>query len=112
MVRSGGRKLGQLVSLWRCCMTGPDEKKEGTGMDEETDWDRILEDLPDTPGWLRVDEREDAIGAIEHAADTQLLLQHPANTIRLEDEQKARVETAIDKLRSTLEPQPGGRGQR
>ncbi len=220
-------------------------------MDEETDWDRILEDLPDTPGWLRVDEREDAVGAIEHAADTavtvagkplnwkwviiathnalqgalvctlsgtagvgalskrsrkemlewfeasrsdpdapypkkeqlaapldlwrwaqdasrmgefggnplrptaeqdedvkrlndlrrglvhftpkgwsieeaglprmvlnaadivgQLLLQHPANTFRLEDEQKARVEAAIDKLRSTLEPQSGGRGQR
>lgn len=39
-------------------------------MDEDIDWDRILEDVPATPGWLRVDEREDAIGAIEHAADT------------------------------------------
>ncbi len=225
-------------------------KKAKLGMDEDIDWDRILEDVPATPGWLRVDEREDAIGAIEHAADTvvtvtrkplnwkwviiathnalqgalvctlsgtagvgalsdksmtmmlewfevtrarpktpkpkermalpmelyerakdeaymgefggsplrttaeqnadaerlnelrrafmhftpkgwsieeaglprmvlnatdiieQLLLQHPANTVRLDDDQKGRVKTAIDQLRSTLKQQVSGRAQR
>ena len=56
--------------MWRCCMTGPDAREEDVGMNDETDWDRILEDVPDTPGWLTVDEREDAIVAIEHAANT------------------------------------------
>ena len=45
-------------------------KKADLGMDEDIDWGRILEEGPATPGWLRVDEQEDAIGAIEHAADT------------------------------------------
>ena len=51
-------------------MISSNAKKVDLGMDEDIDWDRILEDVPSTPGWLRVDEREDAIGAIEHAADT------------------------------------------
>ena len=51
-------------------MISSNPKKADLGMDEDIDWDRILEDVPATPGWLRVDEREDAIGAIEHAADT------------------------------------------
>jgi hypothetical protein len=40
------------------------------------------------------------------------LLQHPVNAFRLDDDQKARVEGAIDRLRSTLEPQDSGRAQR
>ena len=42
----------------------------------------------------------------------QLLLQHPANTVRLDDDQKGRVKTAIDQLRSTLKQQVSGRAQR
>ncbi len=42
----------------------------------------------------------------------QLLLQHPANTFRLDDDQKGRVKTAIDQLRSTLKQQVSGRAQR
>jgi hypothetical protein len=53
-------------------MIGPDAKKAVAGMDEDIDWDKILEDVPAPPGWLRMDEREDAIVAIEHAADTAL----------------------------------------